>query len=196
MFKVEAVVVGAGVIGLAIARALALRGVQVVVLEKERVVGSGTSSRNSEVIHSGIYYEPESLKARFCVRGRRALYRYCDERGIAYRQCGKLVVATSPEEDSYLDHLLQRAKSNEVEGIERIGAARLSSLEPQLHGSSALLSPCTGIVDSHALMLSYQADADTAGGTTVFRTPVVTAAIAGRKIRTQNRRKRSHRTRG
>ena len=100
MFKVEAVVVGAGVIGLAIARALALRGVQVVVLEKERVAGSGTSSRNSEVIHSGIYYEPESLKARLCVRGRRALYRYCDERGIAYRQCGKLVVATSPEEDS------------------------------------------------------------------------------------------------
>jgi L-2-hydroxyglutarate oxidase LhgO len=182
MFKVEAVVVGAGVIGLAIARALALRGVKVVVLEKERVVGSGTSSRNSEVIHSGIYYEPQSLKARFCVRGRRALYRYCDERGIAYRQCGKLVVATSPEEDSYLEHLLQRAKSNEVEGIERIGAARLTSLEPQLHGSSALLSLCAGIVDSHALMLSYQADADTAGATSVFRTPVVTAAIAGRKI--------------
>ncbi len=182
MFKVEAVVVGAGVIGLAIARALALRGVQVVVLEKERVVGSGTSSRNSEVIHSGIYYEPESLKAQFCVSGRRALYRYCDERGIAHRQCGKLVVATSPEEDAYLDHLLQRAKDNEVEGIERVGGARLSGLEPQLHGSSALLSPCTGIIDSHALMLSYQADAEAAGGTTVFRTPVVAGTIAGRKI--------------
>src|SRR4029078_6534426 len=138
MFKVEAVVVGAGVIGLAIARALALHGIKVVLLEKESVAGAGTSSRNSEVIHSGIYYEPESLKARFCVRGRRALYRYCDERGIAYRQCGKLVVATSPEEDSYLDHLLQRAKSNEVEGIERIGVTRLTSLEPQLHGSSAI----------------------------------------------------------
>ena len=181
MFKVEAVVVGAGVIGLAIARALALRGVKVVVLDKEKVIGSGTSSRNSEVV-PGIYYEPGSLKARFCVGGRRALYRYCDERGIAYRQCGKLVVATSPEEDSYLDHLLQRAKSNEVEGIERIGAARVTSLEPPLHGSSALLSPCTGIVDSHALMQSYQTDADTAGGTTVLRTPLVTAAIAGRKI--------------
>ena len=116
------------------------------------------------------------------MRGRRSLYRYCDERGIAYRQCGKLVVATGPGEDAYLDHLLQRAESNGVEGIERIGATRLKSLEPQIHGSSALLSPCTGIIDSHALMLSYQADADAAGGTTVFRTPVVAAAIAGRKI--------------
>ena len=182
MFKVEAVVVGAGVIGLAIARALALRGVQVVVLEKERVAGSGTSSRNSEVIHSGIYYEPESLKARFaCAGGARCI-------AIATNAASLIVSAASslsppvPRKTAYLDHLLQRAKSNEVEGIERIGAARLSSLEPQLHGSSALLSPCTGIVDSHALMLSYQADADTAGGTTVFRTPVVTAAIAGRKI--------------
>ena len=182
MFKVEAVVVGAGVIGLAIARAFALHGIKVVLLEKESVAGTGTSSRNSEVIHSGIYYEPESLKARLCVRGRRALYRYCDDRGIAYRQCGKLVVATGPGEDAYLDHLLQRAESNGVEGIERIGAKRLQSLEPQIHGSSALLSPCTGIIDSHALMLSYQADADAAGGTTVFRTPVVAAAIAGRKI--------------
>ena len=196
MFKVEAVVVGAGVIGLAIARALALHGIQVVLLEKESVAGRGTSSRNSEVIHSGIYYEPESLKATLCVRGRRALYRYCDERGIAYRQCGKLVVATDPGEDAYLDHLLQRAESNGVEGIERIGARRLQSLEPQIHGSSALFSPCTGIIDSHALMLSYQADADAAGGTTVFRTPVVAAAIAGRKISTQNRRTRACGTRG
>ena len=182
MFKVEAVVIGAGVIGLAIARALALHGIKVVLLEKERIAGTGTSSRNSEVIHSGIYYEPESLKARLCVRGRRALYRYCDDRGIAYRRCGKLVVATGPGEDAYLDHLLQHAESNGVEGIERIGAKRLQSLEPQIHGSSALLSPCTGIIDSHALMLSYQADAEAAGGTTVFRTPVVAAATAGRKI--------------
>ncbi len=182
MFKVEAVVVGAGVIGLAIARALALHGVQVVLLEKESAAGTGTSSRNSEVIHSGIYYESESLKARFCVRGRRSLYRYCDERGIPFRRCGKLVVAISPGEDDYLGHLLQRAKSNGVEGIELIGASRLKSLESQIHGLSALLSPCTGIVDSHALMLSYRADADAAGGTTVFRTPVVAAAMSGRKI--------------
>ena len=106
----------------------------------------------------------------------RSLYRYCDERGIAYRQCGKLVVATGPARTAYLDHLLQRAEGNGVEGIERIGTERLQSLEPQIHGSSALLSPCTGIIDSHALMLSYRADADAAGGTTAFRTPVVAAA--------------------
>lgn len=182
MFKVQAVVVGAGVIGLAIARALALRGIQVVVLEKEGLIATGTSSRNSEVIHSGIYYAPESLKARLCVQGRRMLYRYCAERGIPHRQCGKLIVATGPGEDDYLQHLLQRAQTNGVEGIEPIDAARLKSLEPQIRGSSALLSPWTGIVDSHALMLSYQADVEAAGGTTVFRTPVVTARMAERKI--------------
>jgi L-2-hydroxyglutarate oxidase LhgO len=183
MFKVEAAVIGAGVIGLAVARALALRGVQVVLLEKEGLIGTGTSSRNSEVVHSGIYYEPESLKARLCVQGRRMLYRYCAEREIPHRQCGKLVVATAPGEDDYLRHLLQRAEANGVEGIELIDAARLKSLEPQIRGSSALLSPCTGIIDSHSLMLSYQADFEAAGGTTVFRTPVVTAKVAAHKIR-------------
>ena len=182
MFKVEAVVVGAGVIGLAIARALALRGVQVLLLEKEGRAGSGTSSRNSEVIHAGLYYEPESLKAALCVPGRRLLYRYCRDRGVPYRQCGKLVVATDPGEDAYLDRLLQRAEENGVEDIELIGAARLKSLEPHVRGTSALLSPCSGIVDSHALMLSYQADAEAAGATIAFRTPVLEATIAGRTI--------------
>jgi len=182
MFKVQAVVVGAGVIGLAVARALALRNVQVVLLEKEGQIGTGTSSRNSEVIHSGIYYEPESFKARLCVQGRRMLYDYCAERGIPHRQCGKLVVATGPGEDDYLQHLLQRAQTNGVEGIELIDATCLKSLEPQIQGSSALLSPCTGIVDSHALMLSYQADFESAGGTTVFRTPVIDATVAAGKI--------------
>jgi L-2-hydroxyglutarate oxidase LhgO len=182
MFKVEAVVVGAGVIGLAIARALAARGVQVVLLEKEGIAGAGTSSRNSEVVHSGIYYEPGSLKARLCVHGRRMLYRYCVERGIRHRQCGKFIVASGPSEDSYLGQLLQRARDNGVEGIELIGAAHLKSLEPQIQGTNALLSPCTGIVDSHALMLSYQADAEAAGATIVFRTPVVEATLGGRKI--------------
>ena len=182
MFKVEAVVVGAGVIGLAIARALALRGVQVLLLEKESVIGSGTSSRNSEVIHAGLYYEPESLKALLCVRGRRMLYRYCDERGVPHRQCGKLVVATDPSEDAYLDHLRQQAEKNEVEEIELIGAARLKRLEPHVRGTRALLSACSGIIDSHALMLSYQADVEAAGGTIVFRTPVLGATIVGRTI--------------
>ena len=182
MFQVEAVVVGAGVIGLAIARALAVRGAQVVLLEKEGAIGTGTSSRNSEVVHSGIYYEPESLKAQLCVHGRRKLYGYCAERGVPHRQCGKLIVATGPSEDDYLGHLLQRAEANGVERIELIGAARLKKLEPQIRGTSALLSPCTGIVDSHALMLSYQVDVEEARGTTIFRTPVVAAAVAGRKI--------------
>src|SRR3990172_2879364 len=121
MFKVEAVVIGAGVIGLAIARALALHGVNVVLLEKESVAGTGTSSRNSEVIHSGIYYEPESLKARLCVQGRRMLYGYCADRGIPHQQCGKLIVATEPGEEEYLGRLLQRAECNGVEEITPIG---------------------------------------------------------------------------
>src|SRR5262249_36475049 len=182
MFKAEVVVVGAGVIGLAVARALALRGLQVLVLEKESVAGSGTSSRNSEVIHAGLYYEPESLKALLCVRGRRMLYRYCDERHVPYRRCGKLVIATDQKEETYLHRLLQRAKNNGVEDIELIGADRLKSLEPHLYGVGALLSPSSGIIDSHALMLSYQADAEGAGATIVLRTPVVAAFIVGRSI--------------
>jgi L-2-hydroxyglutarate oxidase LhgO len=182
MFKVEAIVVGAGVIGLAIARALAIRGVQVLLLEKEGSIGTGTSSRNSEVIHSGLYYEANSLKAQLCVRGRRTLYGYCAERGVGHRRCGKLIVANGPSEDDDLGRLLQRAQTNGVEGVERIGAGRLKNLEPQIQGTGALLSPCTGIVDSHALMLSYQADAEAAGCTMAFHAPVVAAFMAGNKI--------------
>jgi L-2-hydroxyglutarate oxidase LhgO len=182
MYKVEVVVVGAGVIGLAIARALALRGQQVVVLEKENSIGTGTSSRNSEVIHSGIYYEPESLKARLCVHGRRLLYGYCADRGIPHRHCGKLIVATEPGEEEYLGRLLQRAKCNGVEDIDLIGGRSLKSLEPQIRGCCALLSPCTGIVDTHALMLSYQADIEAAGGTIAFRTPVMASRVENDQI--------------
>ena len=188
MFKVEAVVVGAGVVGLAIARALALRGVQVLLLEKEGVIGSGTSSRNSEVIHAGLYYEPDSLKAEFCVRGRDMLYRYCDERRIPHRRCGKLVVATDQSEEAYLGHLLQRALRNGVEDVELIGPERLSSLEPEIRGTNALLSPSSGIVDSHALMQSYQADAEGAGATIAFHAPVLAGIVAGRTIQLQDRR--------
>ena len=182
MFKVEAVVVGAGVVGLAIARALAIRGVQVLLLEKEGVIGSGTSSRNSEVIHAGLYYKPGSLKSRLCVRGRDMLYRYCSERGIPHRQCGKLIVATDSGEEAYLDHLSQRAVGNGVDDIELISAGRLSSLEPQIRGTAALLSPSSGIVDSAALMSCYQADAEAAGATVVLHTPVLEATIAGNTI--------------
>ncbi len=180
MFKVEAVVVGAGVIGLAIARALALRGVQVLLLEKEAIIGNGTSSRSSEVIHAGLYYPPGSLKALLCVSGRRQLYQYCGERGVPHLRCGKLVVATDASEDAYLDHLRQRAEMNGVEEIALIGTTALQTLEPHLRGTSALLSRSSGIVDSHALMLSYQADAEAAGCTVVLRTPVLEASLAGR----------------
>jgi len=181
-FKVEAVVIGAGVVGLAIARALSLRGIEVIVLEREAGIGYGTSSRNSEVIHSGLYYQPRSLKACLCVEGSRALYRYCAERRVPHKQCGKIIVATNAVEDAYLENLKQRAQANSVEGIELIGPHRLNLLEPHLRGTSALLSLSTGIIDSHALMLSYQADVEAAGCTVCFHTPVLAGAITGHRI--------------
>lgn len=181
-FKVETAVVGSGVIGLAIARALTLRGVQVLLLERERGVGYGTSSRSSEVIHSGLYYPTGSLKARLCVTGREALYRYCVERHIPYKRCGKLVVATETSEDEVIEALRRLAKANGVDDVDLIGMARLNALEPDLSGTSALISPSTGIVDSHALMLSYQADAEAAGATFSFHTPVVSASAVGERI--------------
>ena len=183
MLKTEAVVVGAGVVGLAVARALALRGRDVIVLEKESRIGQGTSSRNSEVIHAGLYYRPGSLKARLCVPGRRALYRYCDERGVPYRRCGKLVVAADRGEDAYLQALEQTAKANGVEDIELIGPAHLNALEPSLKGTSALLSGTSGIINSHALMLAYQADAEAAGVSIVLRAPVIEGDLGGKRSR-------------
>jgi L-2-hydroxyglutarate oxidase LhgO len=176
-------VVGAGVVGLAIARALALRGLEVLVIEKEPGIGYGTSSRNSEVIHAGLYYKPGSLKARLCVDGRRALYRYCNERHLPHKRCGKLVVAVAGSEEAFLDELAQRAEVNGVEEFELINQARLNALEPSVQAVSALMSPCTGIIDSHSLMLSYQADIEDAGGTIVFRTPVLEAAIDGHAVK-------------
>jgi L-2-hydroxyglutarate oxidase LhgO len=182
MFKVEAAVIGAGVVGLAIARALALRGVQVLVLEKEGGIGRGASSRSSEVIHAGLYYPSGSLKAELCVKGRRALYQYCAERGIPHRRCGKLVVATQPGEDATLEALRQRADANGVEEMEMLGAANLKALEPELRANAALHSPVTGIVDSHALMLAYQGDAESAGAAVSLQTPLLGAARTGRII--------------
>ncbi len=182
MFNSEAVVVGAGVIGLSIARALALRGVEVLVLEREAGIGQGISSRNSEVIHAGLYYEPGSLKARLCVEGRRALYRYCAERGVPHRRCGKLIVATESGEEATLESIHARAHANGVEEIELIGSARLKALEPHVEGTGALLSGTTGIVDGHALMLALQGDAEAAGATVSLRTELSEAAVAGSAI--------------
>jgi L-2-hydroxyglutarate oxidase LhgO len=182
MFKIESVVVGAGVIGLSIARSLAARGLEVLVLEQEAGVGQGVSSRNSEVIHAGLYYEPESLKARLCVEGRRALYPYCADRGVPHRKCGKLVVAATSEEEAKLSRIAARAAANGVEEIEIVGAARLKALEPHIRGTSALVSGTTGIVDGHALMLAYQGDAEAAGATVQLRTPLTDGRLDGSSI--------------
>jgi L-2-hydroxyglutarate oxidase LhgO len=174
---VDCVVVGAGAVGLAVARALALQGSEVLVLEKERWIGSETSSRNSEVIHAGIYYPKGSFKARLCVAGKQRLYAYCAERGIAHRRLGKLIVAANEAEIPVIDGVRQRAAANGVEDLEWIGSKRLGALEPALAAVGAYFSPSTGIVDSHALMLALEADLEAAGGMVVLRAPVLSGRV-------------------
>src|SRR5579872_589391 len=155
---VEAVVVGAGVIGLAIARALAKAGCEVIILEKESGIGTETSSRNSEVIHAGIYYPTGSLKARACVEGKRLLYAYAAEHGVPHRRLGKLIVACREEEIAILETIRVKAAANGVTDLEWVNARELKTLEPALDAVGALLSPSTGIIDSHAYMLSLLAE--------------------------------------
>jgi L-2-hydroxyglutarate oxidase LhgO len=170
---VECVVVGAGVVGLAIARTLAMRGYETLVLESAAVIGSGVSSRSSEVIHAGIYYANDSLKARLCVRGRELLYAYCRERAVAHRACGKLIVAADAAQSASLAALLKRAARNGVSNLRSLGAADVAALEPELRCHAALHSPSTGIVDSHGLMLALQADLESAGGVVVHSSTVI-----------------------
>ena len=170
--RIECVVVGAGVVGLAIARALALAGREVMVLESDVMIGTGTSSRNSEVIHAGIYYPPGSQKARLCVEGKERLYRYCADRGLPHKRLGKLIVAVEEAEIATFEGIEKRARANGVEDLRWLSAAEAKAMEPALHCVGALLSPSTGIIDSHALMLAYQGDAENAGAMTVFRAPV------------------------
>lgn len=175
MFETDAVVVGAGVIGLAIARALALEGLDVIVLESESAIGQHTSSRNSEVIHAGIYYPEGSLKAALCVQGRHRLYQYCESRKIGFRRCGKLIVATNDTEDAEIAKLLAIGQRNGVDDLVRISAAAIHALEPDLRTTAALFSPSTGIVDSHGYMLALQGEIEDAGGRVAFRTPFLSA---------------------
>jgi L-2-hydroxyglutarate oxidase LhgO len=172
MEQVEAVVIGAGVVGLAVGRALALSGREVMVLESENAIGTGTSSRNSEVIHAGIYYPAASLKARLCVQGKEMLYAYCTERGVAHRRLGKLIVATSPEQVQDLNGIIAKAAANGVHDLQKLTAAEAMALEPALSCEAALLSPSTGVVDSHGLMLALQGDMENAGGLLALVSPV------------------------
>ena len=174
---IDCVVIGAGVVGLAIARALALQGREVLVAEATEAIGTGTSSRNSEVIHAGIYYPANSLKARLCVRGKHLLYAYCAERGLPHKQLGKFIVATSAAEAELLDGIAKRAAANGVDDMQLVSGAQAMRDEPALSCTAALLSPSTGIVDSHALMLSYQGDAEQAGAQVVFHTPLERAEV-------------------
>lgn len=168
----QVLVVGAGVVGLAVARAAARAGHDVVVAETAGHIGTGTSSRNSEVIHAGIYYPPGSVRAFHCVRGRRLLYAYAQAHGVPHRKCGKLLVATREAELGKIEMLCAQARKNGVEGMALVTAAEARTLEPALHCVAAALSPETGIVDSHALMLAFQGDLEDLGGVIAFQTPV------------------------
>ncbi|MCB2004057.1 MAG: NAD(P)/FAD-dependent oxidoreductase [Burkholderiaceae bacterium] len=185
MDTVEAVVIGAGVVGLAVARALALQGREVLVLEQASAIGTGTSSRNSEVIHAGIYYPQDSLKARLCVTGKALLYAYCAERAVAHRRCGKLIVATSTDQLAQLDRIRAMAEGNGVTDLQLLGRDAARALEPALECVGALLSPSTGIVDSHALMLSLQGDMENAGGALAVGSALASARCAGHGIELQ-----------
>jgi L-2-hydroxyglutarate oxidase LhgO len=186
MDKVDVVVIGAGVVGLAVARSLALSGCEVMVLEREAAIGMGTSSRNSEVIHAGIYYPAGSLKARLCVLGRQMLYDYCAERGIDHRRCGKLIVAHTPTQVAGLPGIVAKARANGVDDLVVLSTNEARALEPQLACEAALLSPSTGIVDSHGLMLALQGDLENAGGMVVCHSAVdaVVKTDSGFVIRT------------
>jgi len=169
---VDCVVIGAGVVGLAVARALALAGREVIVVEAAESIGTETSSRNSEVIHAGIYYPKGSLMAETCVQGRRMLYAYCAEHGVPHRNCGKLIVATNEAEAELLQSIKGRAEANGVEGMRFLNAAEAIAMEPNLQCTAALLSPTTGIVDSHSYMLALQGDAEANGAMLAFFSPV------------------------
>lgn len=180
MDKLDCIVIGAGVVGLAVARALAVprvlgggkQGREVMVLEAAGAIGTGTSSRNSEVIHAGIYYPQNSLKAQLCVQGKHLLYGYCAQRGINHSRCGKLIVATEASQVGQLQAVLASAAANGVADLMLLTREQAQALEPQLNCLAAIYSPSTGIVDSHALMLSLQGDLENAAGLVVVNTAV------------------------
>lgn len=186
--QVQSVVIGAGVVGLAVGRALAQSGREVIVLEAADAIGTGTSSRNSEVIHAGIYYPAGSLKARLCVQGKELLYAYCQQKGVEHRRCGKLIVATSAEQVDQLEQIQRKAQSNGVRDMQWLSREQAKALEPALECHAALLSPSTGIVDSHGLMLALQGDMENAGGALALLSVVASSQVQedGILIRTED----------
>ncbi len=174
---IDCAVIGAGVVGLAIARELAMAGREVIVLEAEAGIGEHTSSRNSEVIHAGLYYPKGSLKAKFCVEGKHLLYQYCAERGIAHRRIGKIIVATEDDEIPAVRSYVEKANSNGVTDLRWLSADELHELEPEVRCVAGFLSPSTGIIDSHALMLAFQGDAENHGASVVFHSPVTAGTV-------------------
>ena len=180
--KIDCAVIGAGVIGLAVARELALAEREVIILEAEDAIGTHTSSRNSEVIHAGIYYETGSLKARMCVAGRKALYRYCAERGVNHRRIGKVIVANDESQLDGLKKYRQQAEINGVDDLRMLSRAELAELEPEVVSIAGFLSPSTGIIDSHGLMLALLGDAENHGATLVLNSPVIAGSVTGNGI--------------
>ncbi|WP_414636795.1 NAD(P)/FAD-dependent oxidoreductase [Aquabacterium sp.] len=180
--RIDTAVIGAGVVGLAVARALAMAGQEVVLLEAENAFGTVTSARNSEVIHAGIYYPPGSLRARLCVRGKQLLYAFCASHQVPHQRCGKLIVATAPEELALLDRLRQQALANGVADLQPLSAAEARAMEPALHCHGALLSPSTGIIDSHGLMLALLGDAERHGAMLALCSPVQRAQVSDQGI--------------
>ncbi len=183
MDRIDVAVIGAGVIGLAIARALALAGREVIVLERETAIGTGISSRNSEVIHAGMYYPANSLKARLCVEGNKRLRAYADEHHIPYRMTGKLIVAADTDEELALNAILEKGRLNGVTGLRAISASEAGQLEPNLRCRAALYSEQTGIIDSHAFMLSLRGQAEAHGAAVAFDAPVLGGSRAPDGVR-------------
>ncbi|HET7197112.1 MAG TPA: FAD-dependent oxidoreductase, partial [Burkholderiales bacterium] len=182
MENLDAVVIGAGVVGLAVARELALAGREVVILEAEDAIGTHTSSRNSEVIHAGIYYPKGSLKAAACVEGRGLLYEYCRSHGVPHRRCGKLIVATDSRQLGELQGILKKAHDNGATDVVQIPKDEAMAMEPELSCVAALHSPSTGIIDSHALMLAYLGDAEAHGAMLALRSPLEKAFVEEKGI--------------
>ncbi len=182
-FHSQVIVVGAGVIGLAITRALAKAGKEVLLLEKDSHICTETSSRNSEVIHAGLYYPHASQKAKFCVKGKQLLYQYCEERGIVHRKCGKLIVATTKDQlTDHLPSLLKKAHQNGVTDVRMLSREDVRILEPEVECFGGLFSPSTGVLDSHSFYLNLLTDVEDNGATVILRSKVEDADVIDNKV--------------